>query len=58
MTANVGTHITIPTKPNNPPPSKIDVTTQNADSPVEFQRILGTRIFPSNCWSTRIKITK
>ena len=58
MTANVGTPITIPTKPNNPPPSKIDVTTQNADSPVEFPRIFGPRIFPSNCCKTKINIRK
>ena len=29
--------------------------TQKAESPVESPRILGPRMFPSNCWRMRMK---
>ena len=51
ITAKTGTPTNIPTNPKNFPKRIIAKITQNGDNPVEFPRILGPRILPSNCWS-------
>ena len=48
----------IPTNPNRPPNSRIENRTPKLETPVEFPRIFGPKIFPSNCWSTRIRPIK
>ena len=48
----------MPTKPKRPPNSRMENSTQKEASPVESPRILGPRMLPSNCWSTKMKMTK
>ncbi len=48
----------IPTKPKSPPKSRMENSTQKLDTPVDSPKILGPRIFPSNCCKSRIKIRK
>ena len=49
MTAINGTAMIIPTNPHNPPNSRIENSTPKLETPVEFPRIFGPQIFPSNC---------
>ena len=42
----------------SPPPIRIEITTPIAGIPVEFPRILGPKMFPSNCWIARIIMQK
>ena len=58
MTAKVGTPMSSPTKPNNPPKKVTAKITQKADNPVESPKILGPMTLPSTCCKIRTKIKK
>jgi len=49
MTAQKGTAIIIPTKPNRPPKRRMEKRTQKLERPVESPRTFGPMIFPSIC---------
>ena len=47
----------MPTKPNKPPKSRMEKSTQIPDNPVLLPRIFGPMILPSTCCKITIKIT-
>ena len=48
----------MPAKPNRPPNNRMENSTQKEARPVDSPRILGPRILPSNCWSTKMNAMK
>ena len=58
MTAKIGTPTSHPTIPHIPPKNVIEKRTQKLESPVEFPRMAGPKIFPSNCCKTIINTRK
>ena len=50
--------MTIPMKPNKPPPTSTANNTQKLASPVLLPCILGISMFPSNCCNMIMNITK
>ena len=58
MIAHIGTPTIIPKTPHSPPKNVIAKITQNPAKPVEFPKILGPKILPSNCCNISMKRTK
>ena len=58
ITANSGTAQIIPHIPKSPLPTRIENSTQKLETPVVLPKILGPKIFPSNCCRTIIITTK
>ena len=56
ITANIGTPKNIPAGPNIAPPTIIAKIIPIGFTPIESPKILGPKIFPSNCCKSKIKI--